>query len=410
MSGKLQCASCEFIATFGLYPEGCPRCHAGGHPSALVVSTPPRSNWPVPPQFPDGIWARWGDLLPDIPSEYRLTLGEGRSPLIRNFRLAESAGIPNLYLKTEGVNPTGAHKDRFHAVSVAVAKSLGIKGVISASTGNHGLSMSAYAGLHGLDAVVIAHPRMPLLLQQAITFAGGLPLTMEGSTAASMTRSLVDSGDWMPAGTLWPMPFANPWGVEGYKTIAWEIIEALGEAPDWILVPTAGGDLLCGIWRGLAEYEQATGTGPRTRLVACQPEGAAPLVAALESGLDRVPYLDHAQSLALSIADPVTGELALRAVRQTEGCGIAVSDRSILEAGQQLARIGVLAEPSSVAPVAALRALVERFPEARDQSVVCILTSSALKWLDDYGAAATGAAQPITTAEQGLAAIRDRFA
>ena len=405
----LQCSTCGFEAEMGVYPDGCPACQRSGRVSALLVQYRPQPAWPALPVATAGIWARWGQFLPAIPIEHQRSLGEGQSPLIRHERLSDLTGFPNLYLKTEGVNPTGSHKDRFHAVSVAVARTLGKTGVVSASTGNHGLSMSGYAGLHGLNAVVMAHERMPELLQRAIGFSGGLPLSTSASTATSITRSLIDSGHWMPAGTLWPMPFANPYGVEGYKTIAYEITESLGHPPDWILVPTAGGDLLCGIWRGIHDLERATGSTPRTRLVACQPEGAAPLVEAHSAGLDHVPRLDQAHSIALSIADPITGDLALRAVRQTEGAAIAVSDQSMLEAGRQLARFGVLAEPSSVAPVAALRQLGEQYPESREQTVVCVLTSSALKWLDDYGDSAAETSRGVATADQALKLIANRF-
>ncbi len=402
----LQCPACGFGGLPDIYPHGCPACHSHGETSALLVAYTGDALRASPGRAGAGIWERWGSRLPAVPEQFRRTHGEGSSPLVSVPELSKLTGFERLYLKLESINPTGSHKDRFHAVSVAMARALGKTGVVASSTGNHGLAMSAYAALHGLRSVVIANPRMPLVLQRAIRFTGGLPLIADPATGVQIMGALVESGEWLPAASVWPMPFANPYGIEGYKTIAYEIVEDLaGEEPDWILVPTAGGDLLCGVWRGLAEEALIRGSELATRLCACQPAGAAPLVAALDRGLQTVPPLARASSIALSIADPVTGDLSLEAIHRTDGCALAVSDEQILNAGRQLAGVGILAEPSSAASLAGLKQLGERFPAAREQIVVCVVTSSAIKWLDDYGAAATDAAITVAGVSEGLDVI-----
>lgn len=393
---QVECRLCGWTGAPGLYPAGCPACFERGDTQAVTVQAPAQPSPSPTTGTSRGIWNQWGNWLPAVPTAYRRTLGEGDSPLLRVDWLSEITGCAEIYLKMEATNPTGAHKDRFHAVTTAVAASLGMRGVFSASTGNHGLSMTVYAQLHGLESVVLSNPRMPMLLQRAIRFAGGIPFMTDAEVSAEIAAALVDTGEWLPASTLWPMPIANPYGVEGYKTIAWEIAAELEQRPPaWILVPTAGADLLTGLWLGYEDLYRMELAKDLPRLCACQPDGAAPLVRALRSGAKTIERLDHAFSVALSIADPITGQTALDAIAATDGDAVSVSDEEILTMGALLARHGLLVEPSSAASVASLGHLAKRHPEMRNQPVVCIITSSALKWLDDYGPAAEPSGIPV---------------
>ncbi len=403
---SLICPACGEMQPIGVYPDGCPACHARGISEALQVHYPDPVPWPKASGRPVGVWENWGDWLPAVPEQHRITLGEGNTPLLRVEALCELTGCANLYFKMEPQNPTGAHKDRFHAINVAMAAALGMEGVVARSTGNHGLSMAAYCAAHGLRSVVVANERMPLLLQGAIRFAGGLPLLVAPSVADEIVRALVGTRRWLQATTAWPMPTANPYGIEGYKTIAYELFRDLGERmPDRVLIPTAGGDLLTGISLGQREIVRAGFPVRPSRLVACQPSGAAPLVAAIEQKLDEVPFLPDADSIALSIGDPITGKNALRAVRASGGDAVAVTDEEILDAGRQFAKTGLFIEPSSAAPLAVLRTLVRELPDIREETIVCVLTSSALKWLDDYGAASAEPGVEAGSLDQALAEI-----
>jgi threonine synthase len=381
---SLTCLTCGFTTAPGLYPRGCPACRERGETGALVVTYDQPGQLPPVARSGEGIW-KAASLLPAVAPELRLTLGEGDTPLVRVAALCETSGCDRFFLKMETQNPTAAHKDRLHAVAVAVGKALGYTGVVSSSTGNHGFSMTSYAAAHGLRAVVVANERMPVLLQRAIRFAGGLPLLAPPELGAEISTALVERDGWYPASTSWPMPMANPYGVEGYKTIGYELYhQCSGRMPDLIFFPSAGGDGLVGLWRAIADLRRIGLPNVDARLCPCQPSGAAPIVAALEQGLDAVPYLPDAYSRALSIGDPTGGWHALRAVRETNGFGVAIADDAILATGRLLARHGLLVEPSSAASVAgALQALRDK-PEFRDRTIVCVITSSGLKWLDDY--------------------------
>jgi threonine synthase len=407
---SLQCGYCGHAAPIDGGLHGCPACRAAGKTNALLVQYDDRPAFPSGERRGVGIWANWSEWLPAVPPEHQVTLGEGNTPLLRVDALCELTGCPNLYLKMEAQNPSGAHKDRFHAVITGVAAALGMRGVISFSTGNHGLAMSAYAAAHGLESVVIANERMPVLLQRAIRFAGGLPLLAAPNVGDAIIEALLKSGEWLPALTLWPMPLSDPFGVEGYKTIAFEIYRDLGaRMADRLFIPTAGGDLLTGIWLGMRDLGRAGLANAAGKLVACQPAGAAPLVTAFAQDLDEVPFLPNARSVALSIGDPISGRMALEAVRATNGDAIAIADEEILETGRFLASCGLFVEPSSAAPIAALRKAAAERPEIREETIVCVLTSSALKWLDDYGAAASRTGVPAPTAADGLAAVEQHL-
>lgn len=402
----LKCPICGHEADIGGGVEGCAVCKAAGRKNAMLVHYGKLAPYAAEPARGLGIWENWGDWLPAAPEEHRLTLGEGNTPLLRVKALCDLTGIPNLYLKMEAQNPSGAHKDRFHAVTTAVAASLGKRGMVAFSTGNHGLSMTSYAAAHGLRSIVFSNERMPVLLQRAIRFAGGLPLLTNHPTGNAIFETLMASNEWLPAFTLWPMPFSAPLGVEGYKTIAYEIYRDLGERmADRIFIPTAGGDLLTGIWLGQRDLARAGQSRTSGKLVACQPAGAAPLVAAFEQGKDEIAFLPDAHSFALSIADPITGRIALDAVRDTGGDAVAVTDEEIFAAGRLLASHGLFVEPSSAAPVAAVIKQAATRPELRDETVVCVLTSSALKWLEDYGAASEDVGIPASSVDTGRAAI-----
>ena len=145
--------------------HGCPACREQGRTSAMLVDYDPLPPYPGSDHKAVGIWAHWGNWLPSVSTKHQLTLGEGNTPLLRVDALCELTGCSNLYLKMEAQNPSGAHKDRFHTVTTAVAAALGMRGVVAFSTGNHGLAMAAYAAAHRLDSVVSANERMPELLQ-----------------------------------------------------------------------------------------------------------------------------------------------------------------------------------------------------------------------------------------------------
>jgi threonine synthase len=407
----LTCPRCGFASAPALFAHGCPDCLAGGEAQGLVVAYDgDGATLPPAPRTAAGVW-KAGALLPRIAPRFAVTLGEGDTPLVHVPALSAASGCERLFLKLELANPTAAHKDRFHAVSLGVGRALGYTKVVSSSTGNHGLSMASYAAAHGMRAVVVCDERMPPLLQRAIRFVGGLPLQLPADEGLALLAALVDEDGWYPSTSSWPMPVANPFGVEGYKTIAYELYHDLDEAiPDLVFAPSAAGDGLVGLWRGMDDLRRLGITSRLPRLCTCQPTEAAPLVAALAQGLESVARLPRAFSRALSIGDPISGGLAVRAVRESDGFGVAVDDEVIEETGRLLAANGLIVETASAAAVAGtLKALREQ-PALRQQTVVCLVTSSGLKWLDDYGDASATGADRVASVADARRLIADRMA
>jgi len=234
----LICPSCEQTWEAGPYWEGCPSCRdPAGFPHWLEVAYDLEA---VPDDFaerPGRVW-EYAALLPvrdaaDVPA-----LGEGNTPLVRVEALNRELGLPNLWLKLEGVNPTGAFKDRFHTVSLAVARELGFRRALVVTAGNHGTSCAAYAARAGIPLLVILSPLSPPEQRRLMRLFGARVVVPRGSAPVmTMVRSLMEplvrEHAFYPSTVLGLMygP-ANPYGVEGYKTIAYEIFGQLGGAPD----------------------------------------------------------------------------------------------------------------------------------------------------------------------------------
>lgn len=404
---SLICPACRMTTAPAAYPRGCPACAEQGRTSAFVVQYDQVGTLGPEQRTLRGIWKYQG-FLPPIDKSLQLSLGEGDTPLVQIPALAELTGNDRIYLKLEMCNPTAAHKDRFHAASIAVGKALGYDRAVSWSTGNHGFSMSSYAAAHGMRAIVVGSMRMPPLIQRAIRFNGGLPLLAPADLCGSVLMRLIDDG-WYPSTTSWPLPAANPFGIEGYKTIGFDVYQQLGgRMPDIVCVPAAAGDGVVGFDRAIDDLRRLGLPNTDAQLVPCQPKRANPLVNALDKGLVHVEEIPDAFSLALSIADAISGGFALDAIRRSDGFGVAIEDEEIMAAGRLLAKNGLLVEPSSAASVAgAIQAIRER-PELRERSIVCVITSSGLKWLDDYSTEPLEGGVTVDSVDEALRAV-DRF-
>ncbi len=350
-----------------------------------------------------GVW-RWQQLLPLPPEARPLSLGEGSTPLLAAERALAGTVRSNVYLKYEGVNPTHAFKDRFQAVSITAALALGFGDVVCSSTGNHGVAAAAYAARAGLRCAVLLHDESPYPHNAAIRLLGGLPVAVPGAERAPLLRSLVERG-WYPSTGFWPLPVSNPYGVEGYKTIAYELAEQLGArriATAHVFVPVGGGDCIYGLYKGWSELARLGSIAGLPHIYACQPEGAAPLFEAERSGANHVAEVDARPSLALSIRESITGDHGLEAVRGSAGCALALSDASIVDAQERLGRDGLTVDPASAASLAGALSLgSDRLPP--DALLVCLLTASGARWprTDD----APGRAIVAATADEALATL-----
>jgi threonine synthase len=317
-----------------------------------------------------GLIERYRDRLPVTDTTPIVSLGEGSTPLVHAPRISERTGL-DVFLKYEGLNPTGSFKDRGMTVAVSKALEAGATEAVCASTGNTSASAAAYCGRAGIKlAVVLPEGAIARGKLAQAQICGARVIAVQGSfdDALGLVRQLVER---RPVALLNSI---NPFRLEGQKTAAFEVLEQLGGAPDWLALPVGNGGNITAYWKGFGEM------GAAPRMLAGQAEGAAPLVT-------RAPVANPATiATAIRIGNPARLDQALAAVDDSHGGIRAISDDAILDAYRMLAQEeGVFCEPASAAAVAAL------FVAARDglvepgARVVCVLTGHGLKDPDTAG-------------------------
>lgn len=378
--GLLRCPRCGEEAPEDRASFGCPRCAR----DAIGVNLTPAyslnaGSLPCEASQP-GIF-KYRDLLPLAPKDVPVSLGEGQTPVIPLNRLGPRLGLHRLMLKDEARNPTWSFKDRLAAAAVSKAVASGASAVIVSSTGNHGAAVAAYAAAAGLRCVVLTLSSIPREMSILIRAYGACLVAYEkGPDRWSVLRQAVDAFGWMPiSGAVTPPIGSNPFGVEGYKTIAYELWRQLGEAPDVIVVPTAYGDGLAGIRRGFDDLMSLGLTTRMPRLVAVDPFGA--YAQGLQAPPGHQPTVPTRPSTAFSVATRVATYQGLDAIRATKGTAVAQpSDDAIIRMQLKLAASeGIYAEGASVLTVLAAQQLAARRWVGADESVVLLSTSTGLK-------------------------------
>lgn len=364
--------------------DGCPACrHAGlgvnlwpRYDEAAVARTLTRATLAGRP------WDMWRyvELLPVDPGR-RVALGEGGTPLTELPRLAGRYGLARLYAKDETRNPTWSFKDRLAAVAVSQAVEAGAPVVLDSSTGNQGAATAAHAAKAGLPAVVFTFGRVPWTMKVFMAAYGAMVLQIDDDAARRRTlEACVRELHWYPVCNFSDPPIGgNLYGLEGYKTIAFEICEQLGwRPPDVIVFPTDYGDALARASKGLQELRRLGLIDRLPRLAAAERFG--PLSRALAAGLDRVPPVPTGPTVAISIDTDVSTVQALDAIRATHGTATAVPEEAIIAAQLEAARAeGLFPEPSSACALAGARLLREQGWIGPDDTVVAFITSMGLK-------------------------------
>jgi threonine synthase len=321
-----------------------------------------------------GVW-RYSDFLPDF--ERVITLQEGGTPLYRCDRISERLGV-ELYVKFEGANPTGSFKDRGITVGMSKALELGAKNVVCASTGNTSASMAAYAARAGLNPFVIL-PEGKIAagkLAQAL-FYGARVFEVEGNFDYAMSIVERFAGE----GHAYMLNSLNPFRPEGQKTIGFEIAEQLNGI-DRVFVPVGNAANIWAIFKGFREFLEAGFTDDMPRMVGVQAEGAMPVVRAFIDGRMDAEVEKEPETIAtaIRIGNPVNAKKALRAIRESKGSAMAVSDAEITEAQRELAvREGIGVEPASAAGLAGLRRMISEGHVERGERIVCVTTGHVLK-------------------------------
>lgn len=341
----------------------------------------------------EGVLARYRDFLPVTPATPQFSLGEGDTPLVRCSELEKEIGCGELYFKLEGCNPTGSFKDRGMVVAVAKAMEDGSKTVMCASTGNTSASAAAYAAYCGLEAVIVIPQGKIALgkLAQAIVY-GAKIVTVDGNfdQALKIVRSLTQKYPITLVNSL------NPYRIEGQKTAAFEVIDVLGEAPDYLFIPVGNAGNITAYWKGFKEYYDAGKARIKPVMMGFQAEGAAPIV--------RGHAIEQPETVAtaIRIGNPASWQKAERARDESGGIIDMVSDDEILAAQKIMAaRGGVFGEPASAASFAGLLKLSRSGADFSRKRIVCIVTGTGLKDTDT----ALKGAEPFLELPADLAAV-----
>ncbi len=325
---------------------------------------------------------RYRPLLPVRDAAYAVSLGEGFTPLLHAVRLGETLGMPNLYIKDESLNPTGSFKARGLAMAISRAQELGVTEVVIPSAGNAAGAMSAYAARAGLKAHVYMPADVPMPFRQECRALGAEVTLVEGliTDCGREARKEAEKHGWFDISTL-----KEPYRLEGKKTMGYELAEQFGwELPDVVIYPTGGGTGLIGMWKAFEEMEALGWIGDhRPRMVTVQAAGCAPIPRAFQAGAEFADPWEGAQTVAAGLRVPaaVGDFLILRALRESGGTAVAVSDDALMAAQMRIGRYeGIFACPEGGATLAALEMLLEQGWLSPDERVVLFNTGTGLKY------------------------------
>jgi len=329
---------------------------------------------------------RYAEVLPVEDPSFRVCLGEGFTPLLQVGALGQRVGVPNLLIKDEGVNPTGSFKARGLSAAISKAAELGAREIAIPSAGNAGGATAAYCARAGLKAHIFMPRDVPVANLVECRVLGADVQLVDGliSDCGRIVAERSDQEGWFDVSTL-----KEPYRVEGKKTLGYELAEQLDwTLPDVVIYPTGGGTGLIGMWKAFAEMEKLGWIGSeRPRMVSVQAEGCAPIVRAWENGEDSAEPWEGAQTVASGLRVPgaVGDFLMLRAIRDSGGCAVAVSDEELLAGVTEMAgSTGVFAAPEGGATLACLKKMVARDLVSPEERVVLFNTGTGLKYVDAF--------------------------
>lgn len=332
-----------------------------------------RSEWN---RRPLSVW-RYREILPVSISP--VSLQEGGTPLYHLSRIGEDIGLPHLYAKHEGMNPTGSFKDRGMTVGVSMALQLKKSSVACASTGNTSASLAAYAAKAGIPAVVLLPSGKVALGKVAQALMHGAKVI---SIRGNFDRALEMVHELCLSHGLYLLNSVNPFRLEGQKTIGFEAVDQLGTVPDRMVLPVGNAGNISAVYKGFTELTSLGLMERMPMMTGIQAAGSSPIVRAVHQDLPEVIPEEHPETVAtaIRIGAPVNAEKALTAIRKTGGTAESVTDKEILAMQKALARLeGIGVEPASAASVAGVKKLVEMGAIDRDERIVCVVTGHLLK-------------------------------
>jgi threonine synthase len=334
---------------------------------------------------PPSMW-RYAPLLPVRDSQHIVSLGEGLTPLLKATRLGASLGANDLWVKDEGINPTGSFKARGLSCAISMCVELGLSKVAIASAGNAGSALAAYAAAAGIEAHVFMPRDVPQSNYTECRAYGARVTLINGliSDCARIIAERKDAEGWFDISTL-----KEPYRIEGKKTMGYEVAEQFGWIlPDAIFYPTGGGVGLIGMWKAFDELE-ALGwiSSARPKMIAVQAAGCQPVVRAFERGELKSAFWENAQTIAagLRVPKPLGDALSLSAIRASGGTAIAVSDAELLDASIEMATAtGIFPAPEGGACIAGLKKLLSNGFLKPGERIVIYNTGTGLKYLEAF--------------------------
>jgi threonine synthase len=399
----LECVRCGTLYPPEHYAEDCPKCRQEASSNLAIVYDASVRKPREKPTLGNGLW-RYGDVLP-VERGAAVSLGEGGSPLHSLPRIGREIGLPNLFAKDETRNPTWSFKDRLAAVAVSAAKQMGARVIVSSSTGNAGASAAAYAAKAGLQCVIftVRGAAGPLMTQMLVYGATVVAVENKADRWTLMQHAVRQYG-WFPTSPFFgPAVGSNPYGIEGYKTLAYEVVEQMDwQVPDWCVLPVCYGDALLGMWRGFEDVRAFGWTNRMPRMIAAEVYGS--LTTALEGGGDVLDDMPRSyDTVATSISATRGTFQALDVVRRSRGMATTVGNADVLRCQEWLAQEEALyVEPSSAAALAAVETFRRSGKIQPTEKVVILLTASGLK---DTAASDAVLKKPLLVTGRGAAAI-----
>jgi threonine synthase len=322
-------------------------------------------------------------------------MNEGGTPLHRCANLAKQVGAKELYVKFDGMNPTGSFKDRGMTVGISKAADLKVKAVVCASTGNTSASLAAYAGLASIKCVVMIPSGMIALgkLSQAMMH-GAIVLAVKGNFDDAFDLVMHSSKEL----GLYVLNSVNPFRPEGQKTAAFEICDQLGCPPDALVIPVGNGGNSAAYWKGFSEFKEIGLSKSTPRIYGIQAAGAAPIAKAFEKGVEKIEPVKKPETIAtaIKIGNPANWKKTIRAIKNSKGTSITVTDYEITSAQKLIARTeGLFVEPAAAASLAGLFKLLESGEIDKKEKIVCVATGHGLK---DPDSAIRASEKPIEIA------------
>ncbi len=363
--------------------KGCPSCLARGLPTNLaVVYDMGQVGKRFDPKHLEGrpqtIW-RYAELLP-AELDNAVSIGEGMTPLLPVPRLARRLGIRNLLVKDESRNPTWSFKDRLASSAVSMAKQMGAKVITGSSSGNAGSATAAYSARAGIPCVMFTTQQFPLTMRvQMAVYGTKMIATPTIQDRWRMVEACVDQWGWFPVTIfVYPLVGSNCYGIEGYKSVAFELVEQLGRVPTHVVMPVGAGDALYGTWKGFKEYRELGFIDDVPKMVAAEVFG--PLENALAKDLDQLEEVPWGPTPAISVGLNTSAYQALAVLRESGGVARSPSADEMLAMQRELAETeGIYSEVSSVISLCVAKRLAEDGMVGDDDLVVAFLTSSGLK-------------------------------